>query len=201
MFWGSWSFNSKKLLDEWQPYSQNWIDHYNMEILCISAYYDTSQIQLAKDLWHDRGWIGKLFFANTNDMTNIGIEAVPWTLLITPEDSTIYTHIGYVSGDVIETNQFIVENLPLGIIDQTKSNEIIKITHYNNIIKIESPNNLKGCTLDIYTIDGKRIFTCNIENNTTEYEVPESIILNSRGLYVIRVNQDSSSKSSLIYLH
>ncbi len=201
VFWGSWSFNSKKLLDEWKPYSQNWIDHYNIEILCVSAYYDTSQIQIAKDLWHDKGWIGKLFFTSTTDLSNIGIEAVPWTLLITPEDSTIYTHIGYTSGDVIETNDFIVNNLPLGTDDVSTHHESIKIYHDNNTLRIESQDNLKGCTLDIYTIDGKRLFTCNIESNTTEYEVQETMVLNNAGLYVVLVKQGSYSKSSIIFQH
>lgn len=200
VFWGAWSINSKGLLDAWKPYSQNWIDHYNIEILCVSMFSDSSQIPIAKNLWQDRGWIGKLYFANTTEVTNIGIEAVPWIILVNTEDSTIYTHAGYVSGDAVEFNQFIVGNLPLGINHPDLDNPSISIAHNNHILNFGSQNSLKGSIVSLYSIDGKLAGIHHINQNTTTYETPESLLANKHGLYVVHFKQNTLSKSVLIYL-
>lgn len=201
VFWGAWSYNSKKLLEEWQPYSQSWIDQYNIEIMCISAYYDSSQIQAAKTLWHDKGWIGKLLFANTADLADIGIDAVPWTLLINTEDSTLYTHIGYTIGDVNELNDFIVANLPLGINDLTKQEVGIDVFQSGQSVRIVSKTNLKNCTVRVFALEGRQVFTCDIENPGNAFEIPKSSFLHSSGVYVITLQSETFQRSFIMYLH
>jgi thiol-disulfide isomerase/thioredoxin len=101
-FWATWCAPCKKELDAIKPKYEKWQKDYNLDFIAISI--DNAQgLPKVKPTLAQKGWKYTVFSdVNSQLMQSLGIQGVPYTLLLDKNGNIVYEHNGYKEGDEVE---------------------------------------------------------------------------------------------------
>lgn len=101
-FWATWCVPCKKELSNIVDLAPKWKESLNTEVIAIST--DDSRAKAkVKTYVTGEGWpYTVLLDMNQDLMRSLGIQQIPYTMIINSEGKIIYTHNSYVEGDEFE---------------------------------------------------------------------------------------------------
>lgn len=109
-FWATWCVPCKKELSNMVDLAPNWKDKFNAEVIAVST-DDSRAKSKVKSYVSGENWPYKIILDQNQDlMRSLGIQSIPFTLIINKEGKIIFTHNSYVDGD-----EFEIENKLLSI--------------------------------------------------------------------------------------
>ncbi len=106
-FWATWCSPCKKELDAMADLYPEWKEKYNVEVVAVTI---DNQRALAKvpAMVTTKGWEYTILHGEENKIRNaFNFQTIPYTLLIAPDGTIVYTHNGYVPGDEYELEEKI----------------------------------------------------------------------------------------------
>ncbi len=106
-FWATWCSPCKKELDALADLYPEWKEKYNVEIVAVTI---DNQRALAKvpAMVTTKGWEYTILHGEENKVRNaFNFQTIPYSLLIAPDGTIVYTHNGYVPGDEYELEKKI----------------------------------------------------------------------------------------------
>jgi cytochrome c biogenesis protein CcmG, thiol:disulfide interchange protein DsbE len=108
-FWATWCSPCKKELDAINDYYPEWKEKYNFELVAVSI-DDTRSSAKMRATVAEKGWEYRVLHDPTQDlMKAVGIQAVPYTILVDGKGNIVWEHNGYVPGDELELEEKIKE--------------------------------------------------------------------------------------------
>ena len=101
-FWATWCVPCKKELSNMVDLAPKWIDKLNTEIIAVST-DDSRAKSKVKTYVTGEDWpFTVLLDMNQDLMRSLGIQQIPFTLIVNGEGKIVYTHNSYVEGDEFE---------------------------------------------------------------------------------------------------
>lgn len=108
-FWATWCAPCKKELDEVAKVYPEWQKNYNVELVAISV--DNAQgLPKVKPMIAQKGWKYRVLSdVNSQLISSLGGQSVPFTLLLDKKGNIVDIHNGYKPGDEKELEKKIAE--------------------------------------------------------------------------------------------
>ncbi|MCE2963082.1 MAG: TlpA family protein disulfide reductase [Chitinophagales bacterium] len=101
-FWATWCVPCKKELSNMVDLAPKWKDKLNTEIIAVST-DDSRAKSKVKTYVTGEDWpFTVLLDMNQDLMRSLGIQQIPFTLIVNGEGKIVYTHNSYVEGDEFE---------------------------------------------------------------------------------------------------
>lgn len=101
-FWATWCVPCKKELSNMVDLAPKWKEKLNTEIIAIST-DDSRAKSKVKTYVTGEDWpFTVLLDMNQDLMRSLGIQQIPFTLIVNGEGKIVYTHNSYVEGDEFE---------------------------------------------------------------------------------------------------
>lgn len=101
-FWATWCVPCKKELSNMVDLAANWKEKLNTEVIAVST-DDSRAKSKVKTYVTGEGWpYTVLLDMNQDLMRALGIQQIPYTMIINGEGKIVYTHNSYVEGDEFE---------------------------------------------------------------------------------------------------
>lgn len=116
-FWATWCVPCKKELSNMVDIAQKWKENFNVEVIAVST--DDSRAKAkVKSYVAGENWPYTVLLDQNQDLTRaLGIQQIPFTLIVNDQGKIVYTHNSYVEGD-----EFEIEN-KLQTLQQKKENK------------------------------------------------------------------------------
>jgi len=101
-FWATWCVPCKKELSNMVDLAANWKEKLNTEIIAVST-DDSRAKSKVKTYITGENWPFTILLDQNQDlMRALGIQQIPFTLIIDGNGKIVYTHNSYVEGDEFE---------------------------------------------------------------------------------------------------
>lgn len=101
-FWATWCVPCKKELSNMVELAPKWKEKLNTEIIAVST-DDSRAKSKVKTYVTGEDWpFTVLLDMNQDLMRSLGIQQIPFTLIVNGEGKIVYTHNSYVEGDEFE---------------------------------------------------------------------------------------------------
>jgi cytochrome c biogenesis protein CcmG, thiol:disulfide interchange protein DsbE len=101
-FWASWCVPCKKELNNMVDLAASWKEKYNAEIIAVST-DDSRAKSKVKSYVVGENWPFLVLLDQNQDlMRALGIQQIPYTLIVDGNGKIVYTHNSYVEGDEFE---------------------------------------------------------------------------------------------------
>ena len=108
-FWATWCAPCKKELDAITKHYAQWQTDYSVEIVAVTI-DDAQGLPKVKPMIAQKGWkYTVLSDANKQFMQSLGIQGVPYTIVLDKKGNIVYEHNGYKAGDETELENKIKE--------------------------------------------------------------------------------------------
>ena len=108
-FWATWCSPCKKELDAIMDYYEDWQTDYNMELIAVSI-DDSRTAAKIPSMVTQKGWDFKILHDNRKEFQNaIGVNSVPFTLVLDKDGNIVYEHTGYAPGDELDLEDKLKE--------------------------------------------------------------------------------------------
>jgi peroxiredoxin len=105
-FWATWCVPCKKELSNMVDLAPNWKSKLNAEVVAVSTDDSRAKAKI-KSYVAGEDWPYKVLLDQNQDlMRALGIQSIPFTVVINKEGKIVYTHNSYVDGD-----EFEIENV------------------------------------------------------------------------------------------
>lgn len=107
-FWATWCVPCKKELTNMVDLAPNWKEKFNAEVIAVST-DDSRAKSKVKSYVKGEDWPYQVLLDQNQDlMRSLGIQSIPFTLIINKEGKIIYTHNSYVEGDEFEIENKLI---------------------------------------------------------------------------------------------
>jgi|688.fasta_scaffold185166_3 cytochrome c biogenesis protein CcmG/thiol:disulfide interchange protein DsbE len=98
-FWATWCIPCKKELSELDKVYEEWQKKYNLDLVAVSV-DDVRNTAKVKTYVNGEGWTYNVLLDVNSDLKRaLGIQTVPYTLLVDKKGKIVYLHNGYLEGD------------------------------------------------------------------------------------------------------
>lgn len=101
-FWATWCVPCKKELNNMVDLATNWKENYNTEIVAVSTDDSRAQSKVKAYVAGESWPYIVLLDQNQDLMRALGIQSIPFALIIDDKGKIVYTHNSYVEGDEFE---------------------------------------------------------------------------------------------------
>ncbi len=189
-YWAEWCAPCRWELNSWKDYTENWLDHKNLNLIAIST-DDEDDYNAAIAMWNENEWQGQLLFSNS-----IG-SSIPRYFLYDKNQELIRDKTGYSSDDVVELDHIIdsLNNFISPIREKLK--EEIDVGILNNQLTLRSSIDLGLVEIMIYSIDGGLVayHKAEIFGNSLYFNSYNDLT----GIFVIQLLGENLEFSQLLY--
>ncbi len=108
-FWATWCVPCKKELSNMVDLAPKWKENFNTEIIAVST-DDSRATSKVKSYVSGEGWPYTVILDKNQDlMRALGIQSIPFTMIIDDKGKIVYTHNSYVEGDEFEIENKLSE--------------------------------------------------------------------------------------------
>lgn len=98
-FWATWCVPCKKELSELDKVYEEWQKKYNLDLVAVSI-DDVRNTAKVKTYVNGEGWTYNVLLDINQDLKRaMGIQSVPYTVLVDQKGNIVYIHNGYIEGD------------------------------------------------------------------------------------------------------
>lgn len=101
-FWATWCVPCKKELSNMVDLAATWKDKLNAEIIAISTDDSRAKSKVKAHVTGENWPFTVLLDPNQDLMRSLGIQQIPFTLIVDGNGKIVYTHNSYVEGDEFE---------------------------------------------------------------------------------------------------
>jgi len=106
-FWATWCIPCKKELSELDKVYEEWQKKYNLDLVAVSI-DDVRNTAKVKTYVNGEGWTYNVLLDINQDLKRaMGIQSVPYTVLVDKKGNIVYIHNGYLEGDELELEKEI----------------------------------------------------------------------------------------------
>ena len=106
-FWATWCIPCKKELSELDKVYEEWQKKYNLDLVAVSI-DDVRNTAKVKTYVNGEGWTYNVLLDINQDLKRaMGIQSVPYTVLVDKKGNIVYIHNGYIEGDELELEKEI----------------------------------------------------------------------------------------------
>jgi len=106
-FWATWCIPCKKELSELDKVYEEWQKKYNLDLVAVSI-DDVRNTAKVKTYVNGEGWTYNVLLDINQDLKRaMGIQSVPYTVLVDKKGNIVYIHNGYIEGDESELEKEI----------------------------------------------------------------------------------------------
>ena len=104
-FWATWCIPCKKELSELDKVYEEWQKKYNLDLVAVSI-DDVRNTAKVKTYVNGEGWTYNVLLDINQDLKRaMGIQSVPYTVLVDKKGNIVYIHNGYIEGDEFELEE------------------------------------------------------------------------------------------------
>jgi peroxiredoxin len=101
-FWATWCVPCKKELSNMIDLAPKWKENFNTEVIAVST-DDSRAKSKVKAFVAGESWPFTVLLDQNQDlMRSLGIQSIPFTIIIDDKGKIVYTHNSYVEGDEFE---------------------------------------------------------------------------------------------------
>jgi alkyl hydroperoxide reductase subunit AhpC len=111
-FWATWCIPCKKELTEIDKVYGDWQKKYNLDLVAVST-DDARNSSKVITYVNGEAWDYKVLLDVNSDLSRaLGVQSVPYTLLVDQKGNIVYVHSGYVEGAELELEKEIAKLMP-----------------------------------------------------------------------------------------
>ncbi len=101
-FWATWCVPCKKELNNMVDLAPSWKEKFNAEIIAVSTDDSRAKSKIKSYVTGENWPFTVLLDQNQDLMRSLGIQQIPYTLIVDGNGKIVYTHNSYVEGDEFE---------------------------------------------------------------------------------------------------
>ena len=101
-FWATWCVPCKKELNNMVDLAPSWKEKFNAEIIAVSTDDSRAKSKIKSYVTGENWPFTVVLDQNQDLMRSLGIQQIPYTLIVDGNGKIVYTHNSYVEGDEFE---------------------------------------------------------------------------------------------------
>lgn len=108
-FWATWCGPCKKELNNIKPLYADWQKKYNVKLVAVSIDDQRSMLKV-KPVVEGNAWTYDVLLDTNEELKRaLGIDSVPYTLVVDKDGNIVFEHSSYLEGDEIELEEKLKE--------------------------------------------------------------------------------------------